>query len=70
MSITIELEDGKRSMLILRNAAGMMVHLQFVDDVNEEVVQLDREGFKEKNVHRPVSEALEGHPKETSPSQT
>jgi hypothetical protein len=47
MSITINIEEGKRPMLILRNASGNMVHLQFVDNVDEEVMQLDREGFKE-----------------------
>jgi hypothetical protein len=47
MSIVINIEEGKRPMLILRNASGMMVHLQFVDNIDEEVMQLDREGFKE-----------------------
>jgi len=40
MSNTIEMKEGKRLMLIIRNAAGMMVHLQFVVDVEKQVEKM------------------------------
>ena len=40
MSNSIEMKEGKRLMLIIRNAAGMMVHLQFVVDVEKQVEKM------------------------------
>jgi uncharacterized lipoprotein YajG len=48
MVITIDVADQKkRSMLILHDAAGRMVHLQFVEDVEKQIEQIKKEGFEE-----------------------
>jgi len=45
--MTIDIEECKRSMLMLHRPDGTMAHLQFLDDIEWQVEQIRKEGFEE-----------------------